>query len=72
VSQQRLSGTLPAPPVARKNHKLAVSAEREAQRTVDGLRDALSDARKLLKKATAERQRTEDDLDAVEANDARK
>ncbi|HEX3063170.1 MAG TPA: hypothetical protein VHP55_10860, partial [Usitatibacter sp.] len=60
TAQSRLPGTLPAPAVARKQHKEAVRAERDAQHTVDQLRDAMKDARAALKKATAIRQRTED------------
>jgi hypothetical protein len=44
-----------------------VAAEREAQRTYDGLREAAAEARRVLKKATAARITTEDELDAVEA-----
>lgn len=66
-AQPRLPGTLPAPAVARKQHKEAVKAERECKATVDQLAEALRDARKALKKASEMRQRTEDDLDAVEA-----
>ena len=59
MSQPRLPGTLPAPAVARRNHKAAVAAEREAQRTYDGLREAAAEARRVLKKATAARITTE-------------
>jgi len=72
MSQQRLDGTLPAPPLARKNHKLAVAKEREAQKVVDRLALALKEAKAILKSAAEERRRTEDDLEAAEANDRAK
>lgn len=70
-AQPRLPGTLPAPAVARRQHKEAVHAERQAQGTVDTLAESLRDARKALKKASEVRKRCEDDLDAIEANDRR-
>jgi hypothetical protein len=71
MAQARLPGTLPAPAVARRQHKEAVAAERECQRTVDTLKDSLADANKALRKAVELRRRCEDDLDAVEANEKR-
>lgn len=66
-TQPKLPGTLPAPATARKNHAEAVKREREALRAVENLRDAMREARKAVKLAAAERARTEDDLDAIDA-----
>jgi uncharacterized protein with von Willebrand factor type A (vWA) domain len=66
ATQPRLTGTLPSPEAARKQHKVAVAKERTAQGFVDNCSAALREAKAALKKAQAERRAAEDDLDAVE------
>jgi hypothetical protein len=66
-TQARLPGSMPSPHQARKNHKLAVAKERQAADMVDSAKAALGEAKAALKAAVAERQRCEDDMDAIEA-----
>lgn len=66
AAQGRLPGTLPSPEQARRNHKVAVKAEREAQRAFDLHKEASRNLREALKDAKAQRQAAEDDLDAIE------
>lgn len=67
ATQPRLPGTLPSPAAARKAHAASVAKEREALAAVENLRAAMREAREAVKLATAERQRAEDDLDAIDA-----
>lgn len=66
MAQPRLPGTLPSPEQARKNHKAAVKAEREAERTFEIHKEASRALRAALKDAQKQRQSAEDDLDAIE------
>jgi len=66
MGQVRLAGTLPAPEEARRHHKLAVAKERQAEKIVANLKDALREANAALRRAQAERRTTEEDLDAIE------
>lgn len=67
MAQARLPGTLPSPEEARKRHKEAVGREREAERMVSDLKDAMKEARAAITMARKARQAAEDDLDAIEA-----
>jgi hypothetical protein len=67
TAQPRLPGTLPAPEAAWKAHADAVHHEREAEKAIDGLKDALRAAREALKQAQKDRRTAEDDLAAIEA-----
>jgi hypothetical protein len=66
MAQARIPGMLPSPEDARRRHKAAVKAEREAEKNLGLWKESGKVHRDALKTARAHRLSAEDDLDAIE------
>lgn len=68
--QRRIPGTIPPLAKARKAHREAIAAERDAEDQLEAQKETGKELRELLKLAKKKRRAAEDDLTAAEAVEA--